>query len=175
LSVQNNSGLTSLTLPGVHSSGNYELRSLSCDRCNFTSLDVSNYTALQTLQCYENNLTSLNLSANTALQNLFCNDNNLNTLNLSANTVLAGLQCNNNSLTSLDISNNRSLTSLQCYGNPGDEDDTFPISAWFSSYATAPTTNFPNPATNNSGYWSYTPSGGSAVTITVAYTNVVLK
>ena len=94
-----------------------ELRKLSCNSNQLTSLDLSKNTALTSLECYSNQLTSLDLSKNTALTFIGCSDNLLTSLDVSKNTELGILYCSDNQLTSLDVSKNPALTALSCSGN----------------------------------------------------------
>ncbi len=97
-------------------SNNTTLVKLLCgSNLGFTSLDVTNCTALKYLNCDTSQLTSLDVSGNTALTELYCSENyGLISLDVSNNTNLSVLSCFNVPLTSLDVSNNTSLTYLNC-------------------------------------------------------------
>ena len=99
---------------------------LNCSRNRFSSLDLSQNTALQFLDCsgwynsmgqfIAGNLLNLDLSQNTALTHLICQFNKLSNLDLSQNTLLYKINCSNNSLQLLDLSQNNSLNELNCSG-----------------------------------------------------------
>ena len=88
------------------------LETLECDGNQFTTLDVSNNTALTWLECEGNQLTTLDVSNNTALRTLGCAYNQLATLDISNNTALFRLYCGRNQLTTLDVSHNIDLERL---------------------------------------------------------------
>ncbi len=108
------------------------LRILFCDYNQLTNLDVSNNTELTDLDCSSNQLTNLDVSNNTKLTVLNCEYNQLTKLDVSKNTELTGMSCGDNQLTNLDVSNNTKLTFLRCSYNPGNQESTFPVTAWFS-------------------------------------------
>ncbi len=83
------------------------------------------------MDCSSNQLTNLDISNNTGLTYLYCFANQLTNLDISNNTGLTYLYCFANQLTNLDISNNTKLTYLDCTHNPGDQESTFPVTAWF--------------------------------------------
>ena len=114
------------------------LKTLNCASNNFTSLNLSNNTALtsvitkftplttlevgsctslETLVCSFNDLSGLYVANNASLTYLECNNNNLTSLDVSSNTALLDLRCGDNSLTTLDVSNNTALTSIWCQDN----------------------------------------------------------
>ena len=103
-------GITDLT--GIEFFTN--LKWLSCDKNNLSSLDISQNTALTYLDCSENPLGNLDVSANTALQMLFCLKSELDVLDVSANPNLKTLWCSINHLSVLDVSANPNLTILEC-------------------------------------------------------------
>ncbi len=103
-------GITDLT--GIEFFTN--LKWLSCDKNNLSSLDISQNTALTYLDCSENPLGNLDVSANTALQMLFCMKSELDALDVSANPNLKTLWCSINHLSVLDVSANPNLTILEC-------------------------------------------------------------
>ena len=90
------------------------------------------FTSLRILFCDYNQLTNLDVSNNTELTDLDCSSNQLTNLDVSNNTELTSLSCSSNQLTNLDVSNNMELISLSCDDNPGDQESTFPVTAWFS-------------------------------------------
>ena len=94
-----------------------ELDALWCFRCQLTSLDVSNNTALGELHCYGNQLKTLDVSRNTALVWLSCHDNKLTTLDVSKNSAITELCCGQNPMTSLDVSGCTALVCLDCSGS----------------------------------------------------------
>lgn len=59
-----------------------QMRIINCQRCNLSTLDVSNCSLLEYLDCSKNKLTQLNLSNNTLLKQLSCQDNNIGTITL---------------------------------------------------------------------------------------------
>ncbi len=143
----NYNNLTSLDI-----SKNTKLTFLNCSDNKLTSLDVSKNIKLEGLYCYYNNLrsldvskniklrglgvyslTSLDLSKNTKLTFLSCSNNKFTSLDVSKNTKLTYLKCCDNKLTSLDVSKNIKLEELYCYGNPGDGESLFPVTAWFDN------------------------------------------
>lgn len=91
-----------------------DLKWLSCQKNNLTSLDVSQNTALTYLNCSENSIGVLDISANTALQILFCMKSELDALDVSANPNLKTLYCSINHLSALDVSANPNLEILSC-------------------------------------------------------------
>lgn len=93
------------------------LEELSAALNTFTSLDLSNNTAMRILLTKFTPIASLNISANTQLEQLVCSFNNLSSLDVSANTALTYLECNNNSIASLDVSTNTALLDLRCGNN----------------------------------------------------------
>lgn len=94
-----------------------ELKILSCNINDLTSLDVSKNTKLIKLFCDRNKLKTLDVSKNTVLEMLECGGNLLMTLDVSKNPRLTYLYCPNNQLTSLDLSKNPKLTYLYCSQN----------------------------------------------------------
>ena len=75
------------------------------------------FPELKILSCNINDLTSLDVSKNTKLIKLFCDRNKLKTLDVSKNTVLEMLECGGNLLMTLDLSKNPRLTYLYCSQN----------------------------------------------------------
>ena len=111
---------------------------LYCQFNTFTTLDISQNTALTLIQCGSGNLNALTVSPNSALKNfnctagnlsaldvsqfpgleiLACAGNNLITLNVTQNTSLKNLYCKDNNLTTLDLSQNTVLEYLNCSEN----------------------------------------------------------
>lgn len=78
---------------------------------------VEKFANLKYLSCNNNQLTSLNVSQNVNLIDLYCNNNQLTSLDVSQNLNLSILRCGNNQLTSLDVSQNLNLTELRCEAN----------------------------------------------------------
>ena len=115
-------GLTSLScdknqLTSLNLSGLPNLLKLSCGNNQLTSLNLSGLTSLTSLTCYGNKLTSLNLDGTTGLESLDCGDNPLTSLDVSQLTSLKTLNCYSNQLTTLDVSKLTSLKTLNCYNN----------------------------------------------------------
>ena len=102
-------------------SNNTALTELDCSGLYLNALDLTRNTALKTLICSKDHLFNLDLSKNTALTNLQCHQNNLTTLNLSANQMLKEIYCGYNQLKIIDISKNTALQTIYCMGNPGLE------------------------------------------------------
>ncbi len=119
----NISGVDSLNIWGkrIHDLTGIEafvaLEKLYAEQNGFSSLDLTNSTALVELLVGDNNLTSLDLSKNTALVELHTAYNQLTSLDVSKNTALKELHCYNNQLTSLDVTKNTALTHLNCQKN----------------------------------------------------------
>ncbi len=136
LDVSKNTKLTYLKccdnkLTSLDVSKNIKLEHLDCHYNNLRSLDVSKNTELRGLGVYS--LTSLDVSKNTKLTFLSCSNNKFTSLDVSKNTKLTYLKCCDNKLTSLDVSKNIKLEELYCYGNPGDGESLFPVTAWFDN------------------------------------------
>ncbi len=108
----NGNQLTSLDV-----SGNPALEALWCGSNQLTELDVSGNPALQELECAHNQLTQLDVSQNPALWLLYCGSNHLTELNLQNNPALSSLHCGLNQLTQLDLTSNPALRSLHCNSN----------------------------------------------------------
>ncbi len=137
LDVSNNTELTDLDcssnqLTNLDVSNNTKLTVLNCEYNQLTKLDVSKNTELTDLRCFSNQLTNLDVSKNTELTGMSCDYNQLTKLDVSNNTELTGMSCGDNQLTNLDVSNNTKLTFLRCSYNPGNQESTFPVTAWFS-------------------------------------------
>jgi hypothetical protein len=104
--------LTSIDLSNVNSDN---FKELYCEMNKLSTLDVSKMTKLTTLVCGSNsNLNSLDVSANTALVKLDCQEDGLSELDVTKNTALSELHCHNNRITALDLAKNKSLTKLNC-------------------------------------------------------------
>lgn len=95
-------------------SQNTALIDLRCSSTDITSIDVSNNTALEVLHVQATDVTSLDVSLNTSLTELLCHSLNLTSLDVTNNTQLAKLYCEWNQLTSLDVTQNTALTHLSC-------------------------------------------------------------
>ncbi|MEM6718974.1 MAG: hypothetical protein AAF611_06660 [Bacteroidota bacterium] len=109
----NSQGIADMT--GIE--GFIALEELSAALNTFTSLDLSNNTALRILTTKFTPIATLNITANTQLEQLVCSFNDLSSLDISANTVLTYLECNNNSIGSLDVSTNTALLDVRCGNN----------------------------------------------------------
>jgi len=88
---------------------------LNCNNNSFTTLDITQNTALTSLSC--DDLNSLDVTQNTALTVLSCGNGALSSLNLTQNTALTEVQCQNNQLVALDVSQNTALTILNINDN----------------------------------------------------------
>lgn len=136
LDISKNTKLTYLNCNGnkltkLDISKNTKLTGLDCSSNQLTNLDVSKNTELTELGCDNNQLTNLDVSKNMKLTKLGCYKNKLTNLYVSNNTELTYLSCFENQLTHLDVSKNTKLTRLYCDNNPGDQESTFPVTAWF--------------------------------------------
>ena len=78
---------------------------------------INHFTELRTLSCDNNQLTTLDMSKNTELQCLSVSGNKLASLDVSKNTKLFIVYCDDNQLTTLDVSSCKNLQHLYCYGN----------------------------------------------------------
>lgn len=109
------SGAPIADLTGIEDFGS--LISLKCSSNQFTSLDLTQNTALTYLDCSLGSLEALDISQNSVLITLHCYSNQLTSLDISQNTILSELICYNNQLTSIDLIQNTNLTQLVCYTN----------------------------------------------------------
>lgn len=109
--------INSTQLTSIDLSKNLKLTRLVFKENYSASLDVSKNINLKFLDCSKNSLNNLDLSKNVKLVDLYCSNNQLTTLDLSKNVELEQLQCSNNQLTSLDLSNNFKLNGLNCTEN----------------------------------------------------------
>lgn len=109
--------INSTQLTSIDLSKNLKLTRLVFKENYSASLDVSKNINLKFLDCSENSLNNLDLSKNVKLVSLYCSNNQLTTLDLSKNVELEDLYCDNNQLTSLDLSNNFKLKELNCSKN----------------------------------------------------------
>ena len=109
--------INSTQLTSIDLSKNLKLTRLVFKENYSASLDVSKNINLKFLDCSENSLNNLDLSKNVKLVDLYCSNNQLITLDLSQNVELEELYCDNNQLTSLDLSNNFKLKELNCSKN----------------------------------------------------------
>ncbi|WP_430411394.1 DUF7619 domain-containing protein [Kordia sp.] len=89
------------------------LRRLSCQNNQITSLDLSNNLSLEDVIVFGNQLTSLNLGNNTIVSSLICSSNQLTSLDLSNNTNLVTVTATYNQLTSLNLTNLSLLENLR--------------------------------------------------------------
>jgi Leucine-rich repeat (LRR) protein len=129
-----------LYLPITKDLSKFELimEEFSCNHCNLTELDISNFPCLKKLSCSHNNISILDLSHSqklkvldcsgnsidqidvtpaVLLEELYCSNNKLLELYVSRSSQLKRLSCCNNNLTALAIENTSNLTSLDCAGN----------------------------------------------------------
>ena len=81
------------------------LEDLSFSGNQFTSLDLSNNTALISLICVGSPLTILDVSNNTLLEYIDCGQNQVQVLDLTHNTSLISLWFDNSPIHSLDLRN----------------------------------------------------------------------
>lgn len=89
---------------------------LNCDNNGLTSLIVTS-TELKNLSCQENQLTSLDKFECENLTKFFCRKNQIAKLDLSHWPNLEEMDCGKNKLTELDVSGCPKLTTLECYFN----------------------------------------------------------
>ncbi|PBJ11436.1 T9SS type A sorting domain-containing protein [Flavobacterium sp. ACN6] len=120
--IEDFTALTSLTanknqIVTINLSKNTKLTSLDVSENLLTSLDINANTLLESLNSMKNKLTNLDVSNNTKLTSLVCANNQLTTIDVSSNTLLTGLSINANKITSLNIENNLLLVDLNCSGN----------------------------------------------------------
>ena len=107
------------------------------DASHFTAAEVADIDSLDVSGYWEDyeagkGLTSLQgIEWFKSLRILSCYQNQLTNLDVSNNTELTYLSCFENQLTNLDVSKNTKLTRLYCDNNPGDQESTFPVTAWF--------------------------------------------
>ncbi len=94
-----------------------ELKTLTCNGCKLSQLNLSNNTKLESLSCVDNKLTELDLSACPLLTKLQCPQNKLTSINLSGCTVLWYLQCYGNQLTAIDLTDCKGLIDIDCGSN----------------------------------------------------------
>ena len=122
-----NNQLTSLELSqksyltNLDASGNDQMNSLDCPRCNLIELDVTGCTALENLKCFYNNRLEriTGLADCTAMKYLDCEDCRIADLNaVSGMTNLETLLCRGNQLTTLDVSGKHQLSVFMVNSNP---------------------------------------------------------
>ena len=94
-----------------------ELKTLTCDDCNMSQLDLSHCPKLESLSCSDNKLTELDLSSCPSLTMLQCPQNQLTSINLSGCSELQFLQCHGNQLTAIDLSDCKGLIDIDCGSN----------------------------------------------------------
>lgn len=109
--------INSTQLTSIDLSKNLKLTRLVFKENYSASLDVSKNINLKFLDCSENSLNNLDLSKNVKLVSLNCSNNQFTTLDLSKNVELVSLYCSNNQLTTLDLSKNAELEQLECSNN----------------------------------------------------------
>ena len=125
--ISNNSYLTSLIIPGnsnlsdISIGGCNALKILDISGCGFSSIYLSNRTALEELYCQNqtnHKLTSLSVNGCSALKKLSCGQNQLSSLNLTGCKALTEIDCSINQLTSITLpSSCPSLQSISCQAN----------------------------------------------------------
>lgn len=104
LNIKNNAALKDILLNDIGS--------------GFTSLDVSNLSALEEIECYNNDgLKSINASGCTTLEIFYCQNNKLGSLDVGGCNNLKELYCQWNQLPELDVSECPELTDLNCVDN----------------------------------------------------------
>ena len=59
-----------------------QMRTINCQRCNLTSLNVSSCSLLEYLDCSQNKLTELDVSNNMLLKQLCCTGNNISSVRI---------------------------------------------------------------------------------------------
>ena len=94
-----------------------ELKTLTCDNCDMSQLDLSHCPKLESLSCSDNKLTELDLSSCPSLTMLQCTQNQLTSINLSGCSALQYLQCHGNQLTTIDLSDCKGLVDIDCGSN----------------------------------------------------------
>ena len=159
------------------------LEHLSCDWCDFATIDLSSCPNLKTLHCNSCGIKLLNLSRNAALTELYCSQNDLSVLDISPCSKLLKLYCYANELVSLDISKNKELEALHCYENPGikeqNGESVFAVLAWFDNDnvpegIVVPSPTEPSQEVKNydftTGEWIY-PVGSESI-VKIDYRNV---
>lgn len=122
--IQSFSNLRQLSINGnqltsLNVSGMVNLSSLYCANNLISSFNFTNLPAISFLDCGYNQLTALNFSGMTLnnLGYLYCNNNAITNLNVSNLSALQVLVCSNNSISSLNVSNLTNLQNLTCSSN----------------------------------------------------------
>ena len=95
---------------------NSPLEHLDCGHNSITSLVVY-YSKLKSISCDRNQLSTLDLSTNSQLTSLICNYNKISSLKLPQNNKLWLLACAYNKLKELNVSNFKELKDLTCSRN----------------------------------------------------------
>lgn len=91
---------------------------LDISRSSITDLTgIEAFVSLTTLSCDKNQLTTINLSQNIKLTNLNVAENQLTSLDITSNVLLKELDCQRNQITDLDVSKNIKLVSLKTMVN----------------------------------------------------------
>ncbi|TCI84734.1 T9SS type A sorting domain-containing protein [Tenacibaculum sp. M341] len=94
------------------------IRELSCEENNITSLNLEKNTKLVKLFCGNNsNLTTINITNCPQLEDISAGNTSLNSIDLSNNTLLEELFLQNGNLTSLNVSSCTKLNYLNCSSN----------------------------------------------------------
>lgn len=130
------SPLTDLTMLGLYGTGlapenvkfpaKASLKELSIDGAGFTSLDLSEFPALQSLVFTGNQVEEMDLSKAPKLQTAVLSRNKLTSVKLD-NPELWGLDLTSNSLSSLDVSGTPRLEQLLLSSNNFSEIDLSPL------------------------------------------------
>ncbi len=113
VSCSNNPNLSTITNLSICT----ELIQLNIDKCNFSTLNVSNFANLKELRCSYNKLTSLNVSGKTQLTSCYCAYNQLTSLNVQNCSALVVVDCKHNQLTTLNVQGCGKLRSIDCMCN----------------------------------------------------------
>ena len=93
------------------------LKFLSCNNNNISSINTQNLVNVEYLLCSNNNLVAIDISSLVNLKYFECNSNQISNLNLNNNTSMTYLACSGNLLTSLDASELINLKELYCQNN----------------------------------------------------------
>ncbi|MFC2419691.1 MAG: leucine-rich repeat domain-containing protein [Treponema maltophilum] len=94
-----------------------DIKTLTCDKNELMSLDVSGLANLITLDCSLSKLYSLNVRGLTNLEKLTCDYNRLANLDVQGLTKLQELKCSYNFLRNLDVRGSADLKTLECKNN----------------------------------------------------------
>jgi hypothetical protein len=94
------------------------LKELTCNWNNITTIDLSQNLLLEGLYCASNQITKIDLSKNEKLISLAIDENPLTSINISENLELTKLTITKTQLTGLDVTKNTKLLQLNCTANP---------------------------------------------------------